>query len=110
MAVPARGSAADQEPADSAAEKPGLRADVQRAMMTEVRAGRLAVAEIARRRGDVAALEMAGALVAAMEALAGIARRLTYAEERLEALVAERVAEELAARDARRGRLRPVLR
>jgi hypothetical protein len=80
-------------------------------MITSAAAVAIAAAELGRDPRDRAARDMLSLTTAVLDNLAGLTRYLTYCDERLEALVAERVAEELAARGcARCGRLRAVPR
>jgi hypothetical protein len=89
MAEPARRDAAGPGPDDPAAGKPDPRmhgwADVRNALITEARACRLAVAELARDPGSGAALEMAGLTLSVLESLGVIARRWEVDEAVIEA-------------------------
>ena len=75
---------------------------VPRALMACGAAATAAVQEIARRPGDQAAADVARACVAALEVATGVARGALYTECEIDALVAERVTAELAARNTRR--------
>jgi hypothetical protein len=83
MAEPAR---AGPEPAE---RKPDPRASgwagAQRAMATAAESCALAVAELARRPGDAAALEMARLTLRVLENLGDTVRRLAFGEALLEA-------------------------
>lgn len=81
---------------------------VMRAMITQAEACARAVAALAGRPDDDGALAMARLCVTVLENLGDAARGWGFAAGRLEALVAERVEEELAARGARRGALHAV--
>jgi hypothetical protein len=90
MAVPARQSADDPAPEDP--EKGTLDprklvwADVRSALVTQIGAVGLAVAEMAARPGDAAALEMARLNLAVLESLGEMARRWVVDEKILEAV------------------------
>ncbi len=92
MAEPARESADG-----AAAGRPG--ADIRRALVTEARACRLAVEELARSPGSGAALEMAERTLSVLEYLGAQARA---DEAVIEAERARAVAEDRAARPRRR--------
>jgi hypothetical protein len=84
MAEPAHASVDGAEPAG---RKPDPRASgwaaAQRAMATAAQSCALAVAELAARPGDGAALEMARLTLAVLENLGGTLRDLSYGEELL---------------------------
>ena len=80
-------------------------ADVRRAMITEARAASLALAEIAARPGDEAALEMGAAILAVLESLREIGRRCAVEAALIEAERARGFAEGAAACKAARDRL-----
>ena len=82
MAVPARESAAAQEPPEPEG-KPGplFWADTALAVTASARTAAMVAEELARDPGNGAALAMAGLLVTALDSLGGITGRLADAEQ-----------------------------
>lgn len=111
MTEPVQRTAGDPGP-DDPERKPDPRAggwaDVRAALVTEARAVRLAVEEMARRPGDEAALEMARLNLSVLESLGVIAGRWQVDEAVIEAERARAYADGIAACKAARCRLEVI--